>query len=107
MVAGVVNRLEAVVEIAEAVEHAGNSLVVVEIVAAEIVAAETVAVEIGVVETVADKMVADEMIAVDLVGRCPYCQIAQLLAVVQVEPAPAVDLVAVVQADPAAAFHVH
>ena len=81
MVVGVVNRLEAVVEIAEAVEHAGNSLVVVEIVAAEIVAAETVAVEIGVVETVADKMVVDEMIAVDLV--------------------------AVVQADPAAAFHVH
>ena len=75
MVVGVVNRLEAVVEIAEAVEHAGNSLVVVEIVAVEIVAAE-----IAVVETVADKMVVDEMIAVDLV------------AVVQAEPAPAFDV---------------
>ena len=75
MVVGVVNRLEAVVEIAEAVEHAGNSLVVVEIVAAEIVAAE-----IAVVETVADKMVVDEMIAVDLE------------VVVQVEPAAAFDV---------------
>ena len=85
MVVGVVNRLEAVVEIAEAVEHAGNSLVVVEIVAAEIVAAEivvveTVAVEIAVVETVADKMVVDEMIAADLE------------VVAQVEPAAAFDV---------------
>jgi len=60
----------AVVEIAEAVEHAGNSLVVVEIVAAEIVAAEIVAAEIVAVEIVA----------------------VEIAVVVQVQPAAAFDV---------------